>query len=705
MNLEKSSSDKLKVKKLINDCWLGLGDTDKIQVENALTRVPDEYSHNFSLFLCWYLRQPEHFAFLCKWIFNVNIIPIQQVVLQELYLRPFPMLIASRGFGKTFLFALFSMIRAFLQPGSKIIITGAGFRQSKFIFEYCETIWKNAPILRSIVGEGKGIGPSRDIDRCMVQFLGSTITAIPVGNGDKIRGLRSHVTIVDEFNSIVEEVFQVAIAPFSSVTADPINNVKEKAKEKLFQELGIALEDTAVQFKIKKNQMIIGGTPGYIFQHFYKNYEKHKAIINSRGDRAKLEEVYKGEVPKEMDWRDYSIMRIPFELIPEGFMDANFVAKSKATLDFGTFASEYSACFLKDSSGFYKRSLIEGCTCNNQNPIQLPSCGTVFFESKIRGDKNKQYVYGIDTASERDNFAIVILEVWPDHNRVVYCWTTNRQLFKAKLKKGVVVEQDFYAHCVRKIRDLMKVFPCSRIALDSQGGGIAIEEGLHDMKNCQKGEVPIWQVKNQDEPKDSDNYAGEHILEMVNFAKADYTSKANHNMRKDFEDKVLLFPYFDPVSLELAIEEEGQNLKQVQAASGRDIDDFLRTNDEYKIYDTLEDVILDIEELKNELITIIVTRTEKSGREHWDTPEVKLPNNKKGHLKKDRYTALLMANMSSRTIQRTPEPVDYTLLGGFAQQIGARRVQQSRQLYESGPDEFVKNLTTDCCFAVTRKRR
>ena len=35
---------------------------------------------------------------------------------------------------------------------------------------------------------------------------------------------------------------------------------------------------------------------------------------------------------------------------------------------------------------------------------------------------------------------------------------------------------------------------------------------------------------------------------MVQFAKADWTAQANHGLRKDMEDKRLLFPRFDNFS-------------------------------------------------------------------------------------------------------------------------------------------------------------
>ena len=131
---------------------------------------------------------------------------------------------------------------------------------------------------------------------------------------------------------------------------------------------------------------------------------------------------------------------------------------------------------------------------------------------------------------------------------------------------------------------------------------------------------------------------------MVQFAKADWVAEANHGLRKDFEDKTVLFPYFDSATLGLAIS-----------------DDKLKN----RLYDTLEDCVMEIEELKDELSMIIMSQT-TSGRDKWDTPEVKLPGGRKDRLRKDRYSSLIMANMSARKILRTPPPRIYDTVGGFA---------------------------------------
>ena len=154
-------------------------------------------------------------------------------------------------------------------------------------------------------------------------------------------------------------------------------------------------------------------------------------------------------------------------------MDDKQVSRAKATIHTGIYNMEYAACFVKDSEGFFRRSLVESCVVDDKGSV-LINDKPILFDAVIKGNPNLQYVYGIDPASEKDNFSIVILELHPTHSRVVYVWTTNRTNFKERQKTGLVDEFDFYGFCARKIRNLMKIFHCARIGLDAQGGGVAI---------------------------------------------------------------------------------------------------------------------------------------------------------------------------------------------------------------------------------------
>jgi len=647
------------IDKILQDAWLNI-DVDDNYLFNPLEfiyEMCEDDKTKLNSYLAWLMTRPEYFSFVCKYIFNIEISPVQALILKDMWNRKFPMLVGSRGFGKSFLLSLYCMLRAFFLPERKIVVVGAAFRQSKVLYEYAENIWRNAPILRDLCDQNSGC--SRDVDRCSVKINRGIITFLPLGDGQKIRGQRANDIIADEFASIPRDIFENVVAGFAAVASSPIEKVKARAKEAKAKELGIELEsaNASVDF-YKSNQIILSGTAYYDFNHFADYWKRYHAIIRSKGDHSKLAEIFNGEVPNDFNWQEYAIYRIPVELLPNGFMDEGQISRAKATVHAGIYQMEYGACFSTDSKGFFKRSLIESCVCSETKPITLPS-GEVFFEASTRGNPNKQYVIGVDPASEVDNFSIVVVEINEDHRRVVYCWTTTRERHRESLKSNLTEDNDFYGYCARKIRNLMKVFPTVEVAIDPQGGGVAVMEALHDKDKLREGEVPIWPKIDINKPSDLDSEVGLHILEICNFSSAQWTSEANHGLRKDMEDKQIIFPFFDAATLGLSLEEDK------------------RMN---RMHDTLEDCVLEIEQLKDEMALIVISQS-PSGRERWDTPEVK--SGKKTKLRKDRYSALLMCNMSARKIA-THKDFDYYSIyegGGFASRIIDDNSEDNKELY------------------------
>ena len=650
--------------KTIDEAWLGL---DSIETDffNPMS-ILNVHDDDFNLKLAWLMTRPEYLSFLTHQILGIQLLPSQALFLKEIWNRKFPMLIASRGFGKSFMLSLYAVLRALILPKRKVVVVGAAFRQSKVLFEYMETIWRNAHMLRDMCDGDSG--PRRDTDRCTLRLNDSTVTCLPLGDGQKIRGQRANDIIADEFASIPREIFENVVAGFAAVSADPVENVKRMAAQKKAEELGVELQEEQQQEVKKDNQIILSGTAYYDFNHFATYWKKWKSIIKSQGDLGRLREIFGEDPPESFDWTQYSIIRMPYELLPKGFMDADQVARSKATVHTGIYQMEYGACFTRDSQGFFKRSLIESCVVSENGDIKDKDGNIINFEACLIGNKDKKYIFGVDPASEVDNFSIVVLEIEPTYRKIVHCWTTTRSEHKEKVKRGYSTETDFYSYCARKIRDLMKLFPCVHIAMDAQGGGVAVMETLHDNDKMEDGEVAIWPTIDDDKPKDTDGERGLHILEMCQFAKYDWLAEANHGMRKDFEDKALLFPEFDPLTL--SISEHQDDTKN-------------------RMFDTLEECVMDIEELKDELSMIQMTQT-TAGRDRWDTPQVVIGTGKKSKIRKDRYSALLMANMAARIIARTPEPEAYSFYGGFASST-ERSTKVDKKMY-NGPSWFADGM-------------
>lgn len=1064
---------------LADRAWLNLPDIEIEKIDNPFEDIQDDDPIILAKNLLKVITKTEYIHMLCSMILNVQTHPFQNTVLQELWERPFPMLIASRGASKTFTLALYCHLKALLNNGTKIVVVGSGFRQAKLITEYMDAIWKNAPVYRDICSKDSGL--TKDVDRYTFRINNSTVISIPTGDGNKIRGLRANIIIADEFNSIRSDIYETVIAGFAAVSSSPIENVIKSARERFLKEKGLWLPEYDKIFKQVTNQSIIAGTAGYDFETFAQYWKRYKRIVESCGDKDKLEEIFQGEIPENFNWRDYSVIRIPYELLPTGFMDDKTVARSKVTVDKGIYLNEFGAChtdkndliltdkglvpykfinigdkvlthkgvwrkvikktcrnyigkicevvsrgsnipitltidhpfwqqsdyfdtidnidftrlaelselnflshidladyvrsaaifdnhlytkypaqkisqtliyqilselkiekskskiarklntsfntvfyvdknnkrrtkssisryidvdnnlgkligyyaaegsiacdgrsvqfafskleteyindvqnllrkifglnssvyyskkhggcnvivnsriiaeffenicpgnartkhidpsflysnenfmlgfiegywngdgclhkdilatansssvklagqirtvlsyfgifsslhyrkpkkntkirgkevrcnefyrlnivgrslkefvqlvyrdtlskkfrdnrsfknkikskkfsdydglvynleveddhsytsinhtlhncFAKDSMGFFKRSLIESCVTSDLKPIR-----GIYFDAATKGSQKLKYVYGIDPASEKDNFAIAIIELQPDHNRVVYVWTFNRANHLKLVEKGEVTEHNFFAYCARKIRKLMVSFPCLRIGMDQEGGGRAVLEALHDKDKMTDGEQLIWPIIDPDKEMPTDLKEGLHIVELINFSKADWVNDANQGMKKDMQDKVLLFPRFDNLALGLAAEHD------------------IAHRSESADIDFLENCVYEIEELKNELSTIIHTKSDIAGRDRFDTPEIKTAQGKKGRLKKDRYSALLIANMLARQSNRADAPLNFHIIGRAAR---SEKIDESKKkkmignsLYQVGWDTF-----------------
>jgi hypothetical protein len=651
--------------------WLNLPNIEEVisKLDNPFSKYSSTiYQDRPGLLEVEVMTNPDYIYFAAKYLLGVELLPLQCIILQELWIRPFPMFIGSRGLSKTFLLAVYCLLKLILTPpssngdaGCKIVVVGAGFRQSKLLFAYIENMWNNAPVYKSLCGQSSGV--KHENDKFTLTVNTNWVCCIPMGNGEKIRGLRATIVIADEFGSLNPDIYETVISGFGAVTADPVSNVKREAVKKLKIEEGRwSSKDEEVFNSLKThNQSIIAGTCTYEFMHFGKYWKRWKSIVESKGDPHKLAELFPNGVEEGFDWKDYSVIRIPVELVPEGFMDMKTVMRTKAaSSDANSFALEYSAVFVTDSNGFYKRRLIESCVTSESAPITTPSGEQVWFDANTSGNRKGKHVFGIDTASERDNYCITVLEVFPDHQRIVYCWTIRKQQFKEQLSKGLTKEQNYYAFCARKLRDLMKKFPIqttteAAIAIDSQGGGFAAAEALQDLDKMEPGEHPLLPVIIDGKEQQTDRMEGWHVIKMVNFADGKWVSDANHWMRKDLTDKALLFPRFDTLSLEMANHfDEKLNSKHDEG------------------YDSLEDCLIEIEELKKELATIIVVKVGQgvNSRDRWETPEINA-SGKKIRLKKDRYCALLMANYVAHSMKRTPLPPNFSALvkGGQTEKV------------------------------------
>ena len=270
----------------------------------------------------------DYIGWTAKVILGIDLFPFQIALLQTLWYTPFPMLIACRGGSKSFMLAIYAVLRALLDTGTKIVIVGAGLRQARLVFNYIDAIWSNSPMLRHIVGGGLKKAVTRQIvELCYFRVGESIIYALPMGDCTKIRGFRANVVIADEFASIPEDVFDVVVRGFAATAKTPVEDAKQADFEKRLARIDLPVDVKKAlltnDHKMLGNQIVYSGTAYYAFNHFAKRYQMWQDIIRSKGDPDKVALIFGGEnlVPDHFDYKDYAVMRIPHTHLPDRLLD------------------------------------------------------------------------------------------------------------------------------------------------------------------------------------------------------------------------------------------------------------------------------------------------------------------------------------------------------------------------------------------------
>lgn len=634
----------------LDNLYLEIGDVRALKFKNPLAgaewyndeKIPDLII-NLSL-------EEEYLHFVCKYILNIELLPFQAAIIRMLWTKQLPILLASRGAGKSWVLSVYIVLRLLLHQGCRIAVVGAGLRQSMVLFNYVMQIYDNAPILQDITGGSgkKNYGPKRDVNMCYWNVGSSRAVFLPLGNGEKIRGQRANIIVCDEFASVSAEIFETVVRGFAAVKSEGVHrNVSQAYRAKLMkhlskdkiEELAGMEDEIKIRGSLVGNQIVLSGTAFYRFNHFFEYYSYYKAIILSGGDKDLLQREFPDrEIATSIDPSEYAIMRIPCTALPPGLMDPTVMAQGEATMDPMIFGMEYHCIFPSDSEGFYLASWLHNCT------VKMGSENS--FSAKLHGHSGKQYIMGIDPASESDNFAINVLEINEDGTRhCVYQWSTNRKEFEeAKMRKKIDNDiKDYNSFCIRHIRDLYRRFDLKLIVLDTGGGGVSIREGLRDPDKLLDEYDDI--ILDMDD-ENSDPEEGKLMLKMIEFSNYDWRRNAHWGLRSDFLNKKILFPAYDAASIE--------------------VDSYL----EDKLGDTLEDCYLEIEQCKKE-ITLIKHDQTPQGHEKWDVPKVIGidADQAQKKIKRDRFTSILLANWGCRILDEEKDqftPEKYGVFGGTA---------------------------------------
>jgi len=318
-------------------------------------------------------------------ISGIKLAPFQEITLRGMMERNFSMCVWGRGCGKTFIASVFSFLYCIFNPGSKILIAGPTFRTARFIFNNIEKMveTKGAELLMQAFG-----AKSKRNDQYEWKINGGTITAIPL-SGEKIRGFRANILLLDEYLLLPEETIKTVLMPFLVAPQNMKERIEVRELEDKLIETGRMKEEERMVFK-NESKMIALSSASYTFENLYKQYKEW------------VDNIYSSDQSEA----SYFISQMGYEALPEHMIDTTIIEEAQnGGQSHSSFLREYCAQFTDGSDSYFSAKKMHECTIpDGEAPHTL-----------IKGAKDKKYILGIDpsfsNSPSSDFFAMSVLEI------------------------------------------------------------------------------------------------------------------------------------------------------------------------------------------------------------------------------------------------------------------------------------------------------
>ena len=410
---------------------------------NQLPRTDDEDFNKYLLGIDGYIEEREAKILLYKFlrenitfttdlISGVNLFPFQHMAIKAMFETDYFMGVWSRGMSKSFTTAIFAYLDAILNQGVEIGILSKSFRQAKMIFKKIEDIAAKpeAAYLSQCITH-----KSKSNDEWLLEIGRSRIRALPLGDGEKLRGFRFHRIIIDEFALMPERIYNEVIIPFLSVVENPTQREELYNTETMLIKQGKMKEEN--RYIWPNNKLIALSSASYKFEYMYKAYEQFEDLIrvgsNSKADAHR------------------TIMQFSYDCAPKQLYDKNLIEQAKSTMSQSQFDREFGAVFTDDSSGYFKTSKMAACTLKDGDKTTV----------EVAGEVGEKYILSFDPSwaesESSDDFAMSVFKLNDEKKMgtLVHCYA----LSGANLKQHI-----FYLYY------LLKHFNIVAICGDYNGG-------------------------------------------------------------------------------------------------------------------------------------------------------------------------------------------------------------------------------------------
>jgi hypothetical protein len=345
-------------------------------------------------------------AFTSELFLGVKLFPFQAMAIKGMMISDYSMFVFSRGMSKTFSTAVYVLLECLLNPNANIGVIAGSFRQSKQIFQKMEDILSKP---EAKLAKECGIKITKGTDQWTIKIGNSRAIALPLANGERLRGFRFNRIVLDEFLTIPEKIFNEVILPFLGVVENPIEREELHNLETRLIEAGeMKQEDRHVW---PNNKLMILSSPSFKFEYMYKLFKKYEGLILDTEDEKFVDDYDEEEGDSTAD--SYRlIMQLSYDCAPKRLYDQNLLKQAKATMSEMQFNREFGAQFVDESDGYFRLSKMAACTIpDGESPAV-----------EVVGNPSDEYIISFDPNwagnSSADHFAMHVFKVLREDQKI-----------------------------------------------------------------------------------------------------------------------------------------------------------------------------------------------------------------------------------------------------------------------------------------------
>lgn len=437
---------------------------------------------------------------------GITLKPFQKILLFVMMHYNYTMFFASRGLGKTWLVALYCVVRCILYPGTKIIVASKTRDQAMVLVSEKIPELINLSTTGMIQREIDGsIRTSLNVSDPNVVFLNGSWIKV-VASTQTARSRRANILVLDEFRMIDPLIYRNVLRRFLAVSRQPgYLKIEEYKNKKEYME---------------RNQEIFISSPYYKYNWAYMRYSVFvKSMLQGKG---------------------YFVCGLPYQIaIKEGLANKQQLIDEmqEEDLDFIGWQMEMECLFFGESEKAYFKTE----ELNNIKKINFPIYG-----KELRDKIKNKVLIQKKTPNEVRILSCDIALLGGDQNDasvftlIVGKKTANGTKYKRYVKNITACQGIHPEVQALMIRRLFDDYDCDYIVLDMRGNGISVYsylcKKLYD--NERKVEyIPFCSLNEFSDPKLEAYHLEEEYEQRIYTVSP--TEEFNHDIALDLKDKIV----------------------------------------------------------------------------------------------------------------------------------------------------------------------